>query len=363
MTRRNKAGFIVFILVLVAIWASGVIMREKIEMLASKPKTAIQISQEELRIDGTFYERVFNMGKKYNLDLSFVNNMQRVVENTSETQTIFQNLSGDFDAIIFADSTFFWGISPQILEEITKKNIALVGFAGAFPSKNFIRAAESISKNHLKKHGRVFFMFAEDNWGQDPNGIQCSEVMRSFAKEDIIEKSAADTKEQNLFVSMVNDTLKMPQVDLYSNILLPTVAPSSYRQLLLGVQDYILYLWRKDMSNALVHCPKAVKINLKNKYNRKNFRNFSNVALNIKNFASSNLPNKVLILPWVFSSCLDNEVQSWSSQYTIINLPEIMSLQYGCSTIDVKTGHIANESAIEGSVVFAMTVKNLLVEQ
>jgi len=352
-------------------------MREEIELSTSKMAALHRLFPEELGIDRGLHDKIAQLGKKYNLDLSFASKLRlkspvisEEEEFTYSEQAVFQGEKQAFDAIIFGDSTIYYCISPQIVDEITKKNIAFFAFPGAYPSKNYIKAAEDISKVYLKKEGRVFFMFADHHWALDPDGMQHRESMRIFARDNV-SKDNSSANGSNKFPTVLNNLLRRPQVNLYHNVLYPVITSLKHKTWLSEVRAdnaaCALYSWPqkgKRPPHLLTHCTKAEKINLKadlyNKYKTRAIEESHNMEANIKIFVMSKLPNKVLLLPWRFSAHFYSQAQKWLEQYEIINLPEIISSQYDCPNLEFDGTHIVNESSIEGSIIFAEIIKQYL---
>jgi len=371
MDKKKKIFFIILLLFLLAIWITAVAMREKIEIAASAFRIIVKIPPEELKIDPKLYKKIIAMGEKYGLDVSFFSDAQRQLNiegaaHPFEPKAVFassENAGKFFDAIIFGDSTVYGCMSEPIISEITKKNIAYFAFLGAYPSKNYIKAVEELSKTYLKDNGKVFFVFADCHWGLDQHGLQRSSSMQSFAGEEITKRDA---------LGAINSVLQLPQIALYDNIVSPILAPFKHKVALTKMHHdnsnkcivYSITPKKILYPRLFIYCENPDNINLKEdfdyEYNKNAIQSNANMQQNLENFAYSDIPNKVLVLTWKFSPSLHFYAKQLSSKYTLVNLPEIMAHKYGCKAIQLEGVHVVNECVVEASVIFAKIVKEIL---
>ncbi|MEA3455959.1 MAG: hypothetical protein U9R26_05590 [Campylobacterota bacterium] len=140
---------------------------------------------QETKFQNPMHKEFAEIAKKNNLDLSFTETVwaQKGKEpvvwgpNNYKINTLFHEKPKSIDILFFGDCTIAWGMIPQVIEQMTGKNVAMYAYASNVMTVKTAELFRKISDYYLKDDGVVIYSFS--NWALQKD----SQIVATSGKE------------------------------------------------------------------------------------------------------------------------------------------------------------------------------------
>ena len=125
---------------------------------------------QEVKFQNPMHKEFTEIAKKNNLDLSFTETVwaQKGQEpvvwgpNNYKINTLFLEEPKSIDILFFGDCTISWGMIPQVIEQMTGKNVAMYAYASNVMTIKTAELFHKLADYYLKDDGVVIYSFS--NW-------------------------------------------------------------------------------------------------------------------------------------------------------------------------------------------------------
>ncbi len=125
---------------------------------------------QEVKFQNPMHKEFAEIAKKNNLDLSFTETVwaQKGQEpvvwgpNNYKINTLFYEKPKSIDILFFGDCTISWGMIPQVIEQMTGKNVAMYAYASNVMTIKTAELFHKLADYYLKDDGVVIYSFS--NW-------------------------------------------------------------------------------------------------------------------------------------------------------------------------------------------------------
>jgi len=125
---------------------------------------------QEVKFQNPMHKEFTEIAKKNNLDLSFTETVwaQKGQEpvvwgpNNYKINTLFYEKPKSIDILFFGDCTISWGMIPQVIEQMTGKNVAMYAYASNVMTIKTAELFHKLADYYLKDDGVVIYSFS--NW-------------------------------------------------------------------------------------------------------------------------------------------------------------------------------------------------------
>jgi len=154
-------------------------------LLQGSIQAEAKINFEKAKFQNPMHKKFSEIAKKNNLDLSFTETVwaQKGKEpvswgpNNYKINTLFLEKPKSIDILFFGDCTISWGMIPQVIEQMTGKNVAMYAYASNVMTVKTAELFRKIADYYLKDDGVVIYSFS--NWALQKD----SQIVATSVKE------------------------------------------------------------------------------------------------------------------------------------------------------------------------------------
>lgn len=345
-----------------------------------KNEQKVQSGKE--KFTNPLYEEFTNIAKEHDLNLAFTKDVwiQRG-EVDYKVSAIFDEKPNSVDILLLGDSSISWGLIPQVLEQITGKNVAMYAYESNLLTQKTAQLFDKITSYYLKEDGMVIFSF--DNWTkrQHPNDVRFSkeecEEMLTWSDKDFAAHAKANEKSLyqtylslDAYKRLYNNTseylksnyaLGLSAPSLYANHIEKFINPSWHAKKSINAHpDDIFIRW--DIKTVTIYNPDrnatSIYSDAMPPYPMKN----KNIQTNAKAASKIHAHKRVYMVPLYAKE---------SSYVTARNIYQSYYKELGFELCDLgllhpkesgysmqKCSHMANTGGLQKSILIAQWLKN-----
>jgi len=342
---------------------------------------------DQKKFTNPLYKEFTKIAKKHDLNLAFTKEVwvQRGPVDY-KVSAVFDEKPNSVDILLLGDSSISWGLIPQVLEQVTGKNVAMYAYESNLLTQKTAKLFDKIAKYYLKDDGMVIFSF--DNWTkrQHPNDVRFSkeecEEMLTWSDADFIRHAKKNEKSfhetylslsayQNLYENTseylkTNYHLELTSPSLYANYIEKKINPSWYEKKNTNAQpDDIFIRW--DMKTVTIYNPERKMSSIySDKMPRYPMKN-NNIAINAEAASKIYAHKRVYMVPlYAKESSYVTARNMFQSYYKDLGFElcdlGVLHPKEGGYTMQ-KCSHMANIGALQKSILIAQWLKSYYEQQ